>query len=172
MSPIGSAALKVGVSLAASAIVLYRTRGMPREALGLARPALAPAILIGAVYLAWMFGTNAAIGWRGPWDFAPWLAAPLLASIFRVLAVGILGPIAEELIFRGWFFALVRGKARPAAAVALTAVGWTALHYDYSWPVLGVILVDGILLGLARWKSGSVYPAMAMHSLYNLYAVW
>jgi len=39
-------------------------------------------------------------------------------------------------------------------------------------PVIGVIFVDGLLLGLARWKTRSLFPPIVMHMLYNLYAIW
>jgi membrane protease YdiL (CAAX protease family) len=172
MSPIASAAVKAGIAGAAIALVLVRTRKLPREDLGFTRPALLPAAAILVVYLAWMLGTNAVLDWRGPWDFRPWLAAPLAASVLRVLAVGFLGPIAEELIFRGWFFGVLLKKAGPALAILITAAGWAALHYAYGLAVLGVILVDGLLLGLARWRTKSVYPPIVMHILYNLYAIW
>jgi membrane protease YdiL (CAAX protease family) len=172
MSPIASAAVKAGIAAAAIVLVLARTRNLPRDEMGLVRPPLYPSLLIPALYLAWMFGTDAAMHWRGPWDFRPWLAAPLLASILRVAAVGILGPVAEELIFRGWFWGALRTRVGPALAIVVTAAGWAALHYEYGLAVLGVILVDGLLLGLARWRTGSVYPPIVMHILYNLYAVW
>ncbi|MDB5721623.1 MAG: hypothetical protein JWP15_2241, partial [Alphaproteobacteria bacterium] len=31
---------------------------------------------------------------------------------------------------------------------------------------------DGLLLGLARWRTGSVLPPILMHISYNLYAIW
>ncbi len=173
MSPIESALVKAAVAGAAIAVVLFRTKQMSRDDLGLVRPArLPPTLAIMLLYFGWMLGTNALTGWRGPWDWTPWLAAPLLASVLRVLAVGILGPIAEELIFRGWFFGLLKARIGVAATIAPTAIGWTALHYTYSWTVLGVILVDGVLLGLARLASRSVFPPIVMHIIYNLYAVW
>ena len=172
MGPIESAAAKAGIAAAAILIVLARTRGLPREEMGFVRPPLLTAWAILALYLAWMLGTDMVLHWRGPWDFRPWLAAPLLASILRVLAVGVLGPIAEELIFRGWFFGLLRPRVGVAATLLLTSAGWAVLHYDYPWTVIGVILVDGLLLGLARLTSRSVYPPIVMHILYNLYAVW
>jgi hypothetical protein len=172
MSPIASAAAKAGIAAFAIVLLLVRTRTSPREELGFVRPPLLPAFVILVVYLGWMLGTDALMDWRGPWDFRPWLAAPLLASILRVLAVGFLGPIAEELIFRGWFLGVLLKKTGPAAAILLTAAGWTALHYAYGLAVLGVILVDGLLLGLARWRTKSVYPPILMHILYNLYAIW
>ncbi len=173
MSPIESALVKAAVSGAAIALVLFKTKHMTRDDLGLVRPVRLPLTLgIIALYLGWMLGTNALMGWRGPWDWTPWLAAPLLASALRVLAVGILGPIAEELIFRGWFFGLLKPRIGVATTLLLTSAGWAVLHWDYGWAVIGVILVDGLLLGLARLTSRSVYPPIVMHMLYNLYAVW
>jgi membrane protease YdiL (CAAX protease family) len=172
VSPIESAAPKVAVSGAIIAVVLVRTRKLPREQLGLVRPRLGLSVLLVAVYLAWMLATDAAIHWRGPWDWRPWLAAPLAASAMRVLAVGILGPIAEELVFRGWFFGLLDKRIGVAATIAVTAVSSALLHYSYGWAVVGVIVVDGLLLGIARWKTRSVFAPIVMHALYNLYAVW
>jgi len=172
MTPIASAAAKAGIAAVAIVLVLARTRTLPRAEMGLVRPSFYPSLLLLALYLAWMLGTDAAIHWRGPWDFGPWLAAPLLASVLRVAAVGFLGPIAEELIFRGWFLGALQKRVGPALAILVTAAGWAALHYEYGLAVLGIILVDGLLLGIARWRTGSVYPPILMHVLYNLYAIW
>jgi membrane protease YdiL (CAAX protease family) len=46
------------------------------------------------------------------------------------------------------------------------------LHYTYPWWVIAIIFVDGLILGLARWKTGSVIAPVVMHMLYNLYAIW
>jgi hypothetical protein len=116
--------------------------------------------------------TDAVIHWRGPWDFAPWRQAPLLASALRVLAVCILGPTAEELIFRSLFFNWLSKRLPMLIVVGTTAVSWAFLHYTYSWSVIAIIVVDGILLGLARWKTGSVVPTILMHAAYNFYAIW
>jgi membrane protease YdiL (CAAX protease family) len=172
MSPIESGLMKAGLAAAAIALVLFRARKIPRDELGLARPLWLPALLIGAAYLAWMLGSDALIHWRGPWDFQPWQAAPLAASALRVLAVCMLGPAAEELIFRGLLFALLRRRLGATATIFVTGIGWALLHYSYGWQVVLVIVVDGLLLGLARERSRSVYPPIAMHMLYNLYAIW
>jgi membrane protease YdiL (CAAX protease family) len=172
VGPIESAAMKVAVAGGISLVVLFRTRNVPREGLGIVCPSLLLSALLVLVYLGWMFASDAAIHWRGPWDWRPWLVAPLAASAMRVLAVGILGPIAEELVFRGWFFGLLQKRVGPALTIAVTAVGWALLHYTYTWAVIAVIVVDGLLLGLARLKTRSVFPPMVMHALYNLYAIW
>src|SRR4051794_16315455 len=88
MGPIESAAMKVAVAGGVSVIVLFRTRNVPREELGIVRPPLALSAVLLLVYLVWMLGSDALIHWRGPWDWRPWLAAPLAASAMRVLAGG------------------------------------------------------------------------------------
>src|SRR3569833_1502109 len=133
MNAIESAAAKVGISLAAIAIVVWRTRRMDRGDLGFVAPPLGLSCLFVLLYLAWMLGTDALTGWRGPWDFTPWRQAPLAASAMRVVAVGLLGPIAEELIFRSFFFGRLLALGLPIAAViAVTAAGWAVLHYSYA----------------------------------------
>ena len=38
--------------------------------------------------------------------------------------------------------------------------------------MIAIIFVDGLILGLARWRTRSVFAPAAMHMLYNLYAIW
>ncbi len=172
MSSIGSAALKVAIAGGAVRIVLLKTRSLPREQMGFVRPPLGVTLLFILAYLGWMLGTDAVIHWRGPWDWQPWIEAPLAASAMRVLAVCFLGPAAEELIFRGFGFGFLQPRIGTALTIAVTAAVWAVLHYSYSWAVIFVILVDGILLGLVRWRTRSVLPPIVMHMLYNLYAIW
>lgn len=172
MNPVASAAVKVGLSAAISGLVLFRTRDLPREQLGLVRPPLRLSLLFVALYLGWMFASDAAIHWRGPWNWRPWIAAPVAASAMRVLAVCVLGPLAEELVFRGWLFGVLEKRIGALMTIAITALGWALLHFSYGWQVVLVIVVDGLLLGLARWKTRSVFPPIAMHAFYNLYAIW
>jgi len=172
VSAITSAAMKVAVSGGALAIVLFRTREVPRERMGLVRPLIVPSLLFVVVYLGWMLASDAALDWRGAWDWRPWLAAPLAASAMRVIAVCFLGPAVEELLFRGFLFGWLQPRIGTAFTIAATAASWAVLHYEYSWQVILVIVVDGILLGLARWRTRSVITPIVMHMLYNLYAIW
>ena len=165
-------------TIAAALVAAHRLRLGWRAGVGLRRPPAAAAVLWFAAYVLWMLGTNAWMGWRGPWDFAPWARTPLPVAMLRVLAVGILGPIAEELLVRGVFYGrLVRTRlgatrAGVAVIVALLAAGWAIAHTAYTPGVIGVIFVAGLLLGAARAHTGSVVVPMVMHVAWNLYAVW
>jgi membrane protease YdiL (CAAX protease family) len=84
----------------------------------------------------------------------------------------VLGPLVEELLFRGIIFSWLRERVNVGLTIGVTALGWSVLHYDYSWWVIAIIFVDGVILGLARWRTGSVFAPAIMHMLYNLYAIW
>ena len=175
MSAIVSAATKVAISGAAVALILFRvSRSKSRDLrwFGIARPELLPTVIFTVLYLGWMFASDQLIHWRGPWDFRPWQSAPMLASAMRVLAVCLLGPTAEELVFRGVIFSWLKERIPLTLTIVITAVAWALLHWSYPWPVIGVIVVDGFLLGAARARTGSVMPPIIMHAFYNLYAVW
>jgi membrane protease YdiL (CAAX protease family) len=176
MTQLETAFAKASVPLIATAAVFVAARRRQwslRDDLGLASPAIRQLVFWLAIYVAFMLGSNAVMGWRGPWDFAPWKAQPLIVSVLRVLAVGVLGPIGEELMFRGFFFSrLARTRLGSEVAIVLVAAAWTAIHVAYAPPILALIFVAGILLGLARWRSGSVIVPIAMHIVWNLYAVW
>jgi CAAX protease family protein len=174
MQPIASAAMKAAVSIAAVAIVAVRIKrsNKPLSWFGITLPPLLLTAAFVAVYLGWMLGSDALTHWRGPWDFRPWHEAPVLASALRIIAVCLFGPIIEELIFRGVLFSWLNERVNVALTIGATAASWSLLHYDYPWWVIGIIFIDGLILGLARWRTKSVFAPIIMHILYNLYAIW
>jgi membrane protease YdiL (CAAX protease family) len=174
LDPVQSALTKAGLAAGALVVIALRISrsSRPPSWFGVRLPPLLASAGFVLAYLAWMLASDALIHWRGPWDFMPWQQAPVIASALRVLAVCILGPTVEEFIFRGMLFSWLKERIHIAFVILLTAVSWALLHWSYSWPVIAVIAIDGILLGLARWRTRSVFTPVAMHMLYNLYAIW
>lgn len=86
-----------------------------------------------------------------------------------VLAIAIVGlvlvaPTAEELVFRGLGFATLGRFALPVTT-ALFALA-------HGLPVLLVpVAIAGLLLGLIRTRTGSVYPGMGVHMSLNALAL-
>ena len=168
--------VKVLLPALAIAIVIYRVRARTpqwKQILGMVPPLWPRFALWVVAYAAWMLATNALLHWRGPWDFTSWHNDTLLHDAERVLAVGILGPIAEELIFRGFFFNLMsRTRVRVLGTILITSLIWASLHVQYDARTLLLVFADGLSLGAARWNSRSVWTPIAMHIVWNLYAVW
>jgi uncharacterized protein len=98
--------------------------------------------------------------------------AARLAGVLPLLwlAVVIVAPVTEELLFRGF---LHRGWAScrlgVSGAVVLTSALWAALHQQYNWFGVLWIFLLGLILGWLRQRSGSTTLTIVLHALNNLY---
>ena len=91
---------------------------------------------------------------------------PLLWFAFVIAA-----PFVEELFFRGFLFEGLRDSwVGPMGAVIVTSVIWAAIHVQYDFFQIVMIGILGVLLGVAKIKTGSLYVTLAMHSFFNLIA--
>lgn len=89
---------------------------------------------------------------------------PALEQLMCFFILAILGPIAEERLFRGsmMFSWLAMGRIK---VVLLTAILFALLHMNpLSLPSL---FFAGIVLGLVAYDSRSVYPAIIVHVVIN-----
>ena len=86
-------------------------------------------------------------------------------------AVVIAGPIFEEVFFRGFMFRGIEASALGnGGAILITAFTWAAMHIQYDAYGLATVFVLGLLLGLARAVTGSLYLTTAMHMVTNAIA--
>ncbi|MCB9888296.1 MAG: CPBP family intramembrane metalloprotease [Planctomycetes bacterium] len=91
------------------------------------------------------------------WGFA-WLAL-LLACL--------IGPIAEELVFRGFLFRAVAPLSGPAA-IAFTSVLFGLLH---EVSVIVPVTLLGGLFGFVRWRTGGIGSSILLHIVHNVWTV-
>jgi hypothetical protein len=148
---------------------LGRARMLALEPIGLRRLAVAVAAMVIALYLLTELpqtilgiSDRQALQWITQLSPA-WLAVPLVILV---------GPISEELLFRGFAYGgLAQSRIGPIGAILFTSTIWAVVHFQYAWPIIGQIFVYGLVLGVARWRTGSLWPPLAMHVLINLYAV-
>ncbi len=93
------------------------------------------------------------------------------ASLIAVLLFAVLvGPIFEELVFRGFLFPLLARSLGPALGIVLTAIPFALLHvvtYGLVWQTIVVVGLAGIMFGIARDRSGSTAAAALIHIGYN-----
>ncbi|MDP3235931.1 MAG: type II CAAX endopeptidase family protein [Myxococcales bacterium] len=82
-----------------------------------------------------------------------------------LLAVVVLAPVAEELLFRGVFFRGLNERLGVIASAVLSGFIFSAYHLD---PVGFLPRFEiGIVLALLVWKSGSLWPCIAVHAANN-----
>jgi len=87
------------------------------------------------------------------------------------LGIVVAAPLFEELFFRGFLFAgWSASRLGPISTILLTAVLWASIHQQYDAYDIFVIGLTGVLLGLARFKTGSLYTPILMHCLQNFIA--
>ncbi len=157
------------------AVARWRTGWDALDYLGL-RPFSRRDFFVGALAVA---GLVAAI------DGASYLAGLDIVSSFQVesyttarvegwlvplmLAVVVVGPAGEEILFRGFAF---RGWVAPGwrGAVGIIAIAllWALMHVQYDWLGISQVFVTGLVLGWIRWRSGSTWLTVVLHMLVNL----
>jgi hypothetical protein len=91
--------------------------------------------------------------------------------IVFVLAVTVLAPIGEEIVFRGFLFrVLADSRLGVAGAVMLTSLVWASLHTDKSWEGMAATFFTGLVWGWLRWRTQSTLATITVHFLNNLVA--
>jgi membrane protease YdiL (CAAX protease family) len=101
--------------------------------------------------------------------FEKLFARPRDAYLLSIIAVT-LGPLVEELFFRGFFYPVLARRWGAAWGVFLTALPFALMHmpqYGYAWGALLVILIVGIVCGVVRAVTKSVGASFLVHAGYN-----
>jgi uncharacterized protein len=91
-----------------------------------------------------------------------------VALVAVAVLVCVLAPIAEEFFFRGYFFTALRNWKGAWLAAVLTGLVFGGIHAG-SAPAgyLVPLAVFGFGLCLLYWRTGSLYPCIALHALNN-----
>jgi len=88
------------------------------------------------------------------------------------IAVVVFAPVFEELLFRGFLFAgFSRSGIGVAGTIIVTSLIWAGFHVQYGLFEIASIFVLGLILGIVRHKTGSLWAPMIMHAFNNLLAV-
>ena len=98
----------------------------------------------------------------------------LMSSPAGLLLVGLfgttLGPLCEELIFRGFLQPLLVRSFGVAAGILLTAVPFGLLHlqqYGNAWQSGVLITFAGVVFGMVRQVTNSTRASTMVHAAYN-----
>lgn len=81
----------------------------------------------------------------------------------------IAAPIAEEFLFRGLLYPLLRNRLSVALAVGISAFAFAFVHFLP--PLIPALFVMGIVLAVLVERFQSLYPAMLVHALNNAVAL-
>lgn len=101
-------------------------------------------------------------------DLVPLFAGMKWPWLF-FLGGAVIAPVVEELFFRGFVFAGLRGRYHWQPAAALSAALFALLHLTPT--AFLPIFVLGFIFAWLYQHSGSIWPAILMHMLTNLLAL-
>ncbi|RAO75950.1 hypothetical protein CA260_15155 [Dyella jiangningensis] len=99
--------------------------------------------------------------------------SPLLRLPLALLVVSV-GPLVEELLFRGVLLSAISRHVGSGWAIVITAVLFACVHLpdlSFLWYALPNLALLGLVLGWLRVQSGSIWPAVLAHGANNLLAV-
>ena len=97
-------------------------------------------------------------------DPSGWQSDRVGAFVLSVIAIGIVGPISEEMTFRGLGYALLN-QWGPWAAIGVTGILFALAHGILVG--LPVFFVIGAGLAFLRYRTNSIVPAMLVHMAFN-----
>jgi membrane protease YdiL (CAAX protease family) len=84
------------------------------------------------------------------------------------------GPMAEELMFRGVLLSALLQRLPRATSIALCALLFGVVHLaglDFQWYALPNLALLAAALCWLRLQSASLWPAILAHGVYNLFAL-
>jgi len=97
------------------------------------------------------------------------LATPAAAIMTAILAVS-LGPLMEELFFRGFLYPVLARRFGVGMGIFVTAVGFGLIHgaqLGFAWGLVLIIFLVGVVLTVVRAKTNSVGSSFIVHVAYN-----
>ncbi len=88
------------------------------------------------------------------------------------IAVVLIGPAFEEIFFRGFLFEGFRqSRIKIIGTIILTTLLWTSLHLQYDLYGMATIFVLGIIIGIMRFRTNSLWSCLLIHFVVNLTAM-
>lgn len=107
-------------------------------------------------------------------SFLPdWMGATfdvLQSGWLGIICISVLGPVLEEMLFRGAITKVLLQKYSPVKAVILSALIFGIFHINPA-QVVGAVL-SGVLFAWLYYKTGSLVPGILIHILNNSLSVF
>lgn len=164
-TPVEVALLALFATRAGANAVQYLGLTWPKRGELLFGLAATVAMIVAGNVLSWLLGRNLVTPFQTDIYITASTAGWLL---WLLIAVVILTPIGEEVLFRGFLFrGWLRAPRDAWPVIVATSLLWAIIHLQYDWYVIAQIFVFGLLLGWLRWASGSTILTILLHALIN-----
>ena len=89
--------------------------------------------------------------------------------VFFWMVAIIFFPVFEEILFRGFLFTgFSQSKIGIIGAIIITSFFWVLMQRQYGLYELAALFVLGVLLGIVRYKTGSLWASLSMNVFFKL----
>lgn len=108
---------------------------------------------------------------RVPPNMLPDLKGVPMTTVVPMLLVGVAAaPLSDEIAFRGYAMNLIRRRFSATTALVITSLIFAAAHLTQGFyaPKLLVYFLAGLSFGYVALRTGSLLPAMVVHSFGDL----
>lgn len=107
-----------------------------------------------------------------PMALALLFTAPVLRPDFEsILGTVLVGPFAEEVLFRGFLLAFLIRRAgwSAPAAIGMTSLAFGLAHMEWEPPALALVSGGGALFAWVYVRWGNLWYAIGLHACINLW---
>ena len=120
-------------------------------------------IQLSTVILPWVnFNQSQNVGFSRPGSISEYI------MMFLILII--IGPMAEELLFRGYLYGKLKKNVPILIAIVVTSLTFALAHFQ--WNVAIDVFSLSIILCLLREVSGSLWPCIILHMIKNAIAFY
>ena len=95
-------------------------------------------------------------------------SSPVLLFL-AFLVIVVIGPLGEEIFFRGWLYTLLRSRFSFITVWLFTSALFSVAHFDGTGVAAVFLFPISLVLGYVRERYGSIKASALFHCIYNLY---
>lgn len=94
------------------------------------------------------------------------LESVMQENFLSILTIGVVQPIAEEILFRGVLLKnLLKWKSNPWWTIGVSAITFSIIHLNFTQIISALPL--GIIMGWLYFKTQNLWPSIIIHITYN-----
>jgi len=94
----------------------------------------------------------------------------LLGTAVVIATAIVVGPMGEELLFRGVILPRLCSRLGAIWSIGLTSVLFTLIHYGYGVEGLALVFIYSLVLSWTRLRTGGLGAPIALHMTFNALA--
>jgi membrane protease YdiL (CAAX protease family) len=103
-------------------------------------------------------------------DVTALMPSDALGIVLLIALVVVIGPVVEEIVFRGALYPAIRARTGAGLAMVLSGVVFGLIHVDLLWLVVPTALL-GIALAWLYETTRSLWVPILCHAVFNLTAL-